>query len=62
VLERTAYPERRPAVNAAGLFLHALDAQDVAYGPARFDQAEGNSTLREFCVRRQEQQMLLSLT
>jgi hypothetical protein len=29
--------ERREAVDAADLFLHALDAQHVAYGRARFD-------------------------
>jgi hypothetical protein len=31
-----------------------FDAQHVAYGRARFDKAEGNSTLHEFCVQRQE--------
>src|SRR5271165_2492543 len=46
--------EHREAVDAAGLFLHALDAQHVAYGRARFDQAESNSTLHEFCVQRQK--------
>jgi hypothetical protein len=46
--------ERRKAVDAAGLFLHALDTQHVAYGRAGFDKVENNSTLGNFCVQRQE--------
>ena len=46
--------ERRETVDMADDFLYALDAQHVAYRRPRFDNAEGDSALCEFCVQRQQ--------